>query len=182
MFKISFKSPRCPKNLVPQGREAIPGLLPQEHGFTLIEIVIIIVVLGILGSVAIVRYRDMSWEAKEAACKESLKGLRGAISLWNVKQIAVTGSENFPPIDSLRTQGVVLASPVPPNPYQSADKAPDSIVVGVTPGVVVGDRGGWAYKESTGEIWANTSSLATSSGGGGCDGGGEEESVGENGW
>jgi len=158
------------------------GTSSTQRGFTLIEIVIIIVVLGIIGSVAIVRYRDMSGEAREAACRESLNGLRSAISIWNVKRIASTGSEQFPPIDSLRTEGVALSSPVPPNPYQATDKAPDSIVVGVTPGVVAGTRGGWAYREDSGEIWANTSSLAVSSGGTGCDGGGTEESVGENTW
>ena len=46
---------------------------------------------------------------------------------------------------------------IPKNPYQANANAPDSVVTGVTKGVVVGARGGWAYKASTGEIWLNTS-------------------------
>ena len=42
------------------------------------------------------------------------------------------------------------------NPYQADANAPDSIVTGVTQGVIVGARGGWAYDASTGVIWPNT--------------------------
>jgi len=45
---------------------------------------------------------------------------------------------------------------IPKNPYQLKTNAPDSIVTGVTKGTIVGARGGWAYKASTGEIWPNT--------------------------
>ncbi len=44
---------------------------------------------------------------------------------------------------------------IPSNPYQT--NAGDYIVVGKTKGKIVGKKGGWAYKESTGEIWPNTS-------------------------
>jgi len=47
---------------------------------------------------------------------------------------------------------------IPSNPYQLQTNAPDSIVTGVTKGTIIGTRGGWAYLESTGEIWLNTSS------------------------
>jgi len=50
----------------------------------------------------------------------------------------------------------VMAQNVPPNPYQVAANAPDSIVTGAVRGVVVGTRGGWAYNATTGELWANT--------------------------
>jgi len=62
------------------------------------------------------------------------------------------------------------------NPFQSEDNAPDSIVLGVTKGVTVGTRGGWAYNPGSGELWANTSTI---SGGSGCSGG---TAVNENSW
>jgi hypothetical protein len=52
-----------------------------------------------------------------------------------------------------------MAQSIPKNPYQSSTNAPDSIVTGVTKGVVVGTRGGWAYSAATGDIWPNTNSV-----------------------
>ena len=44
----------------------------NQKGFTLIELVMIIVILGILAAVAIPKYQDLSSEAKEAAGRSAL--------------------------------------------------------------------------------------------------------------
>jgi prepilin-type N-terminal cleavage/methylation domain-containing protein len=128
----------------------------SQSGFTLIELIIIIVVLGILAAVAIPKYQDITNEAKTAACKGALGSLRSGVSIYYATQIVRTGTPTWPPIDSLRSIGTVMIQSLPANPYQLATSAPDSIVTGVTKGTVVGVRGGWAYKPTTGEIWANT--------------------------
>ena len=135
----------------------INRLRQDQAGFTLIELVIIIVVLGILAAVAIPRYAEMVGEARESACKGALGGLRSAISIYYANEALRTGAADWPPMDSIRTVGVVMEQSIPKNPYQSDDSAPDSIVTGVTKGTTVGARGGWAYNPTTGEIWANTS-------------------------
>jgi MSHA pilin protein MshA len=129
----------------------------SQTGFTLIELVIIIVVLGILAAVAIPRYVDMVSEAKKSACKGSLGGLRSGISIFYANTALTTNTATWPPIDSVRTTGVVMANAIPKNPYQLDASAPDSVVTGVTKGTTVGARGGWAYKPTTGEVWPNTS-------------------------
>jgi len=126
-------------------------------GFTLIELVIIIVVLGILAAVAIPRYQNITNEAQEAACRAALGGLRSGITIHYANQAVTTGTAIWPTLAQLETVGTVMEQSIPNNPYQSEANAPDSIVTGVTKGTIIGTRGGWAYLEASGEIWPNTS-------------------------
>jgi len=131
----------------------------NRSGFTLIELVIIIIILGILAAVAIPKYQDLSSEAKESAARSALGSMRSGIIIYYANQAVQTGTATWPVLDSLATVGVVMEQTIPKNPYQTDANASDSIVTGVTKGVVVGARGGWAYKASTGEIWLNTNTV-----------------------
>lgn len=131
----------------------------NQKGFTLIELVIIIVILGILAAVAIPRYQDMSTQAREAAARGSLGNVRSAITIYYANQAVTTGIATWPTLVQLETANTVLAQTMPRNPYQTTANAPDSVVTGVTKGVTVGARGGWAYLAATGEVWLNTSSV-----------------------
>lgn len=135
-----------------------------ESGFTLIELVMIIVILGIIAVVAAPGFVDMHSDAKENACKASLYSIREAIMHFQMNAVVHGVGEQWPSMDSIAVPGVVLAHRFPPNPFQAKHRAPDSVVEGVTPGVVVGDRGGWAYKPGTGDIWPNTSTVIEGSG------------------
>ncbi len=137
--------------------------LSNRRGFTLIELVIIIVVLGILAAVAIPKYQDMSAQAKDAACRGALGALRSGITIYYANQAVTTGTAAWPSLVQLGTVGTVMAQSVPKNPYQTSTNAPDSIVTGVTKGTIVGARGGWAYLAATGEIWPNTNTVGENS-------------------
>ena len=132
--------------------------LANDRGFTLIELVIIIVILGILAAVAIPKYQDMSTEAREAQGRALLGSFRSGITIFYANQAVTTGTATWPTLTELETTGTVMAQAIPRNPYQTTANAPDSIVTGVTKGTIVGTRGGWAYNAATGDIWLNTSS------------------------
>ena len=106
----------------------MPFSKSSNRGFTLIELVIIIVILGILAAVAIPRYSNISGEAREASARAALGGLRSGIAIWYATQAVQTGTAAWPPQDSLATVGVVMEHSIPANPYQLESNAPDSIV------------------------------------------------------
>ncbi len=150
--------------MIPRTPSSITAPWPaRQGGFTLIELVIVIVVLGIVATVATPEFKSIHVEAKKSEVRASLTSLREAISLYHMKT-AANGTAGWPTLDSLRTPDVVMRGAIPPNSFQDPTKAPDSIVQGTVKGQIVGDRGGWAYKPSTGEIWPNTSTTIPGSG------------------
>jgi len=52
----------------------------KEKGFTMIELVMVIVIIGILAAIAIPRFLDLRANAQQAACQQSGGALRAAIS------------------------------------------------------------------------------------------------------
>ncbi|CAN5421184.1 prepilin-type N-terminal cleavage/methylation domain-containing protein [soil metagenome] len=56
----------------------------RESGFTLLELMIVMVVIGLLAAIAIPSYTNNVRNAKEAVLKEDLHTLRGAIDAYTV--------------------------------------------------------------------------------------------------
>jgi len=64
----------------------------NEKGFTLVELVLVIVVLGILAAVAIPRFLDLQSSAQQARNKGALAAFRGAITLLHAQYLLDTTS------------------------------------------------------------------------------------------
>ncbi len=55
-----------------------------EKGFTLVEILIVVVILGILAAIVIPQFTSASTEAKESALKSDLQAVRSQIELYKI--------------------------------------------------------------------------------------------------
>ncbi len=139
----------------------------KKSGFTLVELVIVIVVLGILSAVAIPRFFDFSGDANEAAAMGSLGGVRSAIGNFYAHSATPSGGgvATYPTLAELTTPGTVMAQTIPDNPY-STSAVKNAVVAGTTAGtpVTAGTTGGWCYNAATGEFWADTASGAGEAG------------------
>lgn len=124
----------------------------RGRGFTLVELIAVIVVLAILAGVAIPKYFDYSAKAKESACKGMLGAVRSAISNYYANG-AVNGSAVYPTLAQLTTPGTVMQDSIGANPYNNLSNV---LAASWTASQVVAGNGGWNYDAAQGKFWANS--------------------------
>jgi general secretion pathway protein G len=81
----------------------------REDGFTLIELMIVMIVIGILTAIAVPAYTTYIRNAKEATLREDLRTMRGAIDAYTVDKQKAPQS-----LDDLVQSGYLKAMPKDP--------------------------------------------------------------------
>ena len=57
----------------------------RRSGFTLIEILIVVVILGILASIIVPQFADAQSSTRAAAMRTQLKTIRGQVAAWRIQ-------------------------------------------------------------------------------------------------
>jgi prepilin-type N-terminal cleavage/methylation domain-containing protein len=120
----------------------------QASGFTLIELMIVVAIIGILAAIAIPKFAQVLRASKEGAGKGNLGSIRSALSIYYGDHEGSYPTDN---LASLTANGKYLAT-IPP--AQAPDYHNNSAAVDATmPNTLVppGDTGGWAYEATVGD-------------------------------
>ena len=129
------------------------NLSTNKQGFTLLELVSILVILGILAAIAVPRYYSYKEDAELAMIKGTLGNVRTAIYNFRLNTALREGEPRCPTLTELTTRGEVLEEPIPENPYKG-----NNAVIGGTPRTATGSQG-WFYSEGNCEFWINADGL-----------------------
>ena len=122
--------------------------MKNKKGFTLIELVMVIVILGILAASVVPRFLDLTTQAKIAATKGSLGGIRAAI-LVDYADNAASGNASFP---ASITTSMFADAKIPAESVSGAQGT--AVAVGTY--APSADTGGWLYNSAAGTVVINT--------------------------
>jgi prepilin-type N-terminal cleavage/methylation domain-containing protein len=130
-------------------------------GFTLIEVLIVVVIMAVLAATIIPQFSSSTTDAKQSALDFNTHSLRAQIELYRIDHNglypAITGGD-LPQLTSQTNSsgaagtdyGPYIVGELPKNPFNDSNV----VVDGDGTGQVTGGAG-WQYNATTGEIWPN---------------------------
>jgi len=132
-----------------------------NRAFTLVEILIVVVILGILAAVVIPQFVNASDEAQVGNVETQLRTLRTQIQLFR----AQSDTNDFPALVEGDDDGAVTWEPMitaqllqaaPVNPRTNSSTVTETDETGVTgmDAAMADTTVGWFYNPESGEIWA----------------------------
>ena len=137
-------------------------MVRSRNGFTLIELVVVILILGILAGVGAPKLFSTSGLATENGCRQTLSIIRDGIELYSADNAGSfpactgdgTGAGNFHELMSTYVRGKFPTSPVGAENNLVKPSSADPLVADGTTG--------WMYNPTTGEFICNATSVTPS--------------------
>jgi general secretion pathway protein G len=151
-------------------------MMRSRSGFTLVEILIVVVILGILAAIVVPQFTNASEEAKDSRLMQDLQCVRSQIELYKIQHNgvvpglgtgvtfteAMTGytvqSGASGTVGAVGTYGPYLGK-MPSNPYTDANTT--SVEIGTGAGTPGGGNNAWYFNTTTGAFYADTADHVT---------------------
>lgn len=135
------------------------GKKNQRQGFSLIELVVVVLVMGIIAAVAGPRMFDTANDARESGTRSSLTVVRNAIELYRSQTGSFPG-DGGTEADLKADLQNYIRGPFPE--AQVGANAGDTVRVETSgSALTVSGTQSWAYDNSTGEFIVNDSSFSS---------------------
>lgn len=141
----------------------------KQQGFTLVELLIVVIILGILAAVVIPQFNTAASESKEAALASNLATIRQAIEMYKVQHGDVFPGATIETQLTVKTNadgsttgtpiyGPYLRNSFPKNPVNSLD----TIDIDTTTPAAADGATGWFYNSADGTFKANSTGAGPS--------------------
>jgi general secretion pathway protein G len=121
----------------------------SPDGFTLIELVVVVLVLGIIAAVAAPKMFDTANDARETATRQNLAVVRDAIELYRAQQ------GKYPTTSSIQSDLAAYIRGPFPAPAVGADKGNSSVTDNTS------TAAGWLYNATTGSFRVRDSNYSS---------------------
>ena len=129
-----------------------------RRGFTLVELTVVILIIGIVATIAAPRFFDSVGTAKNKSSAQSIEVVRDAIELFRANNSAYPGGDGTAPtLKSDLAQFLRKGFPA----AQVGNTNADVFFSAANPLVVAGASEGWIYNKTTGEIRYNHADYIT---------------------
>lgn len=130
----------------------------RRRGFTLVELVIVVLIIGILAAIAAPKLFDTSGDARQNGTRQSLSVVRNAIEMYRAQQGALPG-EAGTEADLKSDLGPYLQGPFP---RAEIGNAGDTVRLQTTGAALTASGGqSWAYDNVSGEFIINHASYSS---------------------
>ena len=136
----------------------------NQSGFTLVELLIVVIILGILAAVVIPQFNTAAAESKEAALASNLATIRQAVELYKVQHsdafpssaildelVNSTDADGTVHVDGSGKYGPYIRNQFPANPINNDA----TIVTAASMAGAATDASGWVYSTGDGQFRAN---------------------------